>query len=300
MSKVLVTGGAGFIGSNLVDKLITLGHQVLVIDNESATTNSKFYWNSAAENYNLDITDYEKIAWLFSGVDYVFHTAAQSRIQSSIESPFNSINTNVLGTVNVLEASKNAKVKRVIYSMTSSIYGLSEDDVPYKETRPPHCLTPYGVSKYAGEQLCVVYSNLHKLETVSLRYFNVYGNREPSSGPYATVVSKFIKQHKNGEFLTIIGDGEQRRDFTNVDDVIEANIAAMNFSSTLYGEIFNIGAGRNFSINELAQLISSKYQYIPPRPGESRVTLADNTKAKSILGWEPKVRLEEYIKQQLN
>lgn len=299
MSKVLVTGGAGFIGSHLVDKLITLGHQVVVIDNESAPTNSKFYWNPAAENYQLDITDYEKIAWLFSGVDYVFHTAAQSRVQSSIDSPLNSITTNVVGTGNVLEASKNAKVKRVIYSMTSSVYGSSED-VPHKETQPPSCLSPYAVSKYAGEQLCMIYANLYQLETVSLRYFNIYGDREPSSGPYATVISKFIEQHKAGDFLTIVGDGEQRRDFTNVKDAVEANIAAMNFSSTLYGEIFNIGTGRNFSVNELAQMISTKYRYLPLRPGEARVTLADSSKAKSILGWQPIHRLEDYLAQQLN
>ncbi len=298
MSKALVTGGAGFIGSNLVDRLLALGHQVIVIDNESAETNAKFYWNDETENYKVDITDYSAIAWIFSGVDYVFHTAAQARVQPSIEVPGLSIQTNVLGTLNVLEASRQANVKRVIYSMTSSVYGTAAS-IPNIETQSQNCLSPYAVSKYSGELLCSVYSHLYNLDTVSLRYFNVYGSREPSSGQYAPVVSKFINQHKAGDFLTIVGDGEQRRDFTNIKDVVEANIAAMEYKDKLNGEPINIGSGRNFSINELAQLISNKYQYLPNRPGEARETLADISKAKSLLNWEPKVRLEDYIKESL-
>ncbi len=299
MSKVLVTGGAGFIGSNLVDRLIDLNHDVVVLDNESATTNSEFYWNPLAESYKVDILDYQSIAWIFSGVDYVFHTAAQARVQPSIASPRLSAETNFIGTLNVLEAAKQANAKRVVYSMTSSVYGTSTI-LPNKETQAPNCLSPYAVSKYAGENLCSVYSKLYGLDTVSLRYFNVYGHREPSSGPYAPVVSKFIKQHKAGELLTIVGDGEQRRDFTHVSDVVAANIAAMEFKDQFYGEVFNIGSGRNFSINDLARLISTKYQYLPERPGEARETLADISKAKEVLNWEPKVRLEDYIKESLS
>ena len=298
MSKVLVTGGAGFIGSNLVDRLIELGHEVVSIDNESAISNSRFYWNPKAENHKLDITNLNSILDLFQGIDYVFHTAAEARIQQSIENPLLVVNTNIVGTTNVLQASRLANVKRVIYSMTSSIYGNS-NPLPLVETQPVECLTPYSISKYAGEQLCKLYSNLYDLETASLRYFNIYGHREPSKGHYATVITKFINQHKAGEFLTIIGDGEQRRDFTHIDDAIEANILAMTCETPLYGEIFNIGAGRNFSINELAQLISSKYQYLPMRPGEVRETLANNTKAKEILGWTPKRKLEDFIAQSL-
>lgn len=299
MSKALVTGGAGFIGSNLVDRLISLGHDVVVLDNESAVSNAQFYWNPRAENHKVDITDYKSIEHLFTGVSYVFHTAAEARIQKSLETPELVLSTNVLGTANVLQAALNAKVKRVIYSMTSSVYGKS-NLIPNNEAQAPNCMTPYAVSKYAGEQLCGAYSTLYGLETVSLRYFNVYGHREPSRGKYATVVTKFINQHKNGEFLTIVGDGEQRRDFTHIDDIVDANIAAMDHSEKLHGEIFNIGAGRNFSINELAQLISTKYQYLPLRPGEAREILADNTKAKRVLGWEPKVRLEDYIKESIS
>lgn len=298
MSKVLVTGGAGFIGSNLVDRLIDLGHDVVALDNESANSNSQFYWNEKAKNYKADITDLDSIIDFFSGIDYVFHTAAEARIQPSIENPLLTINTNIVGTTNILQASKLFKVKRVIYSMTSSVYGNS-NSVPFVETQPPDCLNPYSVSKYAGEQLCKLYSKLYNLETASLRYFNVYGNREPSKGHYAPVVSKFIKQHKAGEFLTIIGDGEQRRDFTHIDDVIDANILAMTCETPLHGEVFNIGAGRNFSINELAQMISTKYQYLPERPGEARETLADNSKARNLLGWTPTRKLEDFIKNQL-
>ena len=299
MSKVLVTGGAGFIGSNLVDRLIDLGHEVTAIDNESAISNSQFYWNKKSNNYKLDITNLNEIVDIFSGIDYVFHTAAEARVQPSIENPLLTISTNIVGTANILQASKIFGIKRVIYSMTSSVYGNS-NPVPSVETQPPDCLNPYAVSKYTGEQLCNLYSQLHKLETASLRYFNVYGNREPSKGQYAPVVRKFIDQHKAGEFLTIVGDGEQRRDFTHIDDVIEANILAMTCKRPLYGEVFNIGAGRNFSINELAQLISSKYQYLPARPGEARETLADNSKAKEILGWVPKRTLEDFIAQSLS
>lgn len=299
MSKVLVTGAAGFIGSNLVDRLIELGHEVVAIDNESATSNSKFYWNPEAENHKLDITNLDSISDLFWDVDYVFHTAAEARIQHSIENPLLTINTNILGTTNVLQASRLANVKRVIYSMTSSVYGNS-NPLPLVETQPTECLTPYSVSKYAGEQLCKLYSNIYGLETASLRYFNIYGRREPSKGHYATVITKFINQHKAGEFLTIVGDGEQRRDFTHIDDAIDANILAMTCETPLYGEVFNIGAGRNFSINELAQLISNKYQYLPMRPGEVRETLANNTKAKEILGWVPTRKLEDFVAQSLS
>ena len=298
MAKVLVTGAAGFIGSNLVDKLIQLGHEVVAIDNESAVSNSQFYWNSEAKNHKLDITNLDSILDLFQDINYVFHTAAEARIQASINNPLLSVNTNIVGTTNVLQASRLAGVKRVIYSMTSSVYGNS-NPVPLVETQAPDCLNPYSVSKYAGEQMCKLYSNLYKLETASLRYFNVYGHREPSKGPYAPVVSKFINQHKAGEFLTIVGDGEQRRDFTHIDDVVDANILAMTCETPLHGEVFNIGAGRNFSINELAQMISTKYQYLPERPGEARETLADNSKARNLLGWNPTRKLEDFIENQL-
>jgi UDP-glucose 4-epimerase len=297
--KTLVTGGAGFIGSNLVDRLLSQGHEVVVIDNESAVSNSQFYWNLDAENHKLDINNYADILPLFEGVDYVFHTAAEARVQPSIIDPAISVKTNVLGTTNVLEASKVHKVKRVIYSMTSSVYGNSNPP-PHVETQTPDCLSPYAVSKYAGEMLCRTYSRLYGLETASLRYFNVYGDREPSRGMYAPVVSKFINQKKAGEPLTIVGDGDQRRDFTHVQDVVSANILAMTFDGTLKGEVFNVGSGKNYSVNELANLISDNQTYIAERPGEARATLANNSKADIMLGWTPEYSIDKYISKALS
>ena len=289
--KVLVTGGSGFIGSHLVDRLIELGHEVMSVDKEYKT-------NPAAKGSLVDINDRSHMIDRYEGVDTVFHVAGQARVQTSIHNPIQSVKDNINATAKVLEFSRKAGVRRVIYSMTSSVYGSHQP--PHTEDMEPQPLSPYAVTKLAGEQLCKVYSNLYNLETASLRYFNVYGPGEHEFGQYTTVVKKFLQQKANDEFLTIVGDGEQRRDFTHVYDIVEANIAAMNYEGELKGEIFNIGAGHNYSINEVAQMISSKYQYLPERPGEARETLADNTKAKTILGWEPKLKLKDYIDECLS
>ena len=195
--KYLVTGGAGFIGSNLVDKLIEDGHDVVCIDNESAESNLKFYWNTRAKNYYIDINDFCSLSWVFSHEkpDMVFHLAAEARIQPTINEPQKACMTNFVGTCNVLQASKEFGVKRVIYSSTSSAYGL-RNQPPLKESMAKDCLTPYSVSKTAGEELCKVYYKISGLETVVLRYFNVYGNREPVKGHYAPVVGLFLRQKK--------------------------------------------------------------------------------------------------------
>jgi UDP-glucose 4-epimerase len=242
MSKVLVTGGSGFIGSHLVDRLIELGHSVISVD-----TKAKINTNAAGRLVNIN--DRSHTVDTYKDVDYVFHVAGQARVQPSIHSPQDSITNNVNATAKVLQLSKEAGVKRVIYSMTSSIYGSHQP--PHTEDMCPQPLSPYAVSKLAGEQLCKVYSELYGLETASLRYFNVYGPRESDFGQYTTVVKKFLEQRKSGQPLTIVGDGEQRRDFTHVYDIVEANIAAMNCQSELKGEIFNIGAGHNYSVNEV-------------------------------------------------
>jgi len=293
--KSIVTGGAGFIGSNLVDKLIELGHEVIVIDNESANSNDQFYYNEKATYAVEDIADYEKTRPLYDNADYVFHLAAESRIQPTIENPILAVRTNVLGTATVLQCAREAGVKKVMYSSTSSGYGLVNTP-PLNETMPDDCLNPYSVAKVSGEKLCKMYTDLFGLKTVVFRYFNIYGPREPSKGPYAPVVRLFLRQYRAGEPLTIVGDGEQRRDFTYVSDVVNANILAMNSTET---GLFNIGTGRNHSVLDLAKMISTNITFIPPRLGEARVTLADNTKAKTLLGWEPQVRLEDYIKEQL-
>lgn len=296
--KSLVAGGAGFIGSNLVDELIKLGHEVIVIDNESAESNEEFYWNKHAKNYKYDIRDYEKTRPLYEGVDYVFHIAAEARIQPSILNPIEAVSVNCLGTVTTLQCSREAGVKKFVYSSTSSGYGFNQ--LPNVETQPDDCLTPYSVSKISGEKLCSVYTNLFKLKTICLRYFNVYGNRQPLKGHYAPVVGLFLRQAKNGEPLTIVGDGEQRRDFTHVSDVVGANIrvATKEVDDKFYGKLYNVGNGVNYSINEIANVISDNQIYIESRPGEARTTLADITKLKEIFGWEPKVNLMDWIAKQ--
>jgi len=300
MSRVLVTGAAGFIGSNLVDRLIKDGHSVVAVDNESSEAHETFYWNELAENHKLDICDYDNILPLFEGVNVVFHLAAESRIQPAINNPLFAVRVNTLGTCNVLQAAREQRVKRVVYSSTSAAYGLS-NNIPYREDMPKDCLNPYSVSKTAGEELCKMYYTLFGLETVSFRYFNVYGNRQPTKGQYAPVIGLFLKQVAEGKSMTIVGDGLQRRDFTHVDDVVEANIkAAFLQNKAILGNLFNIGTGKNYSIVEIAKMIGGEVEYIPPRLGEARNSLCDNTKAKDLLGWNPTVTLDTWIEANKN
>lgn len=292
---MLVTGGAGFIGSNLVDRLIDMGHTVIVIDNESSDAHDHPYWNTKADNYNRDICDYLNTRDLYDGVDYVFHLAAESRIQPTIENPIKATRTNTLGTNVVLQCAREAKVKRVMYSSTSAAYG--RNTLPNIESQPDDCLNPYSVSKVNGEKLCSMYTELFGLETVIFRYFNAYGNRQPIRGQYAPVMGIFGRQKSEGDLLTIVGDGEQRRDFVNVLDIVEANILAA-FASIDYkylGTVFNIGYGTNYSVNEVAEMYDNPIVNIPARMGEMRETLADTSKAKSILNWYPKINLKEWL-----
>jgi UDP-glucose 4-epimerase len=320
--KVIVTGGFGFIGSHIVDRLIEDGLTVIVIDNESAECHEQFYHNPKAHNYKFDICDYENIRPLFEGVDYVFHLAAEARIQPSLINPLLTVRTNSLGTSTILQCAREARVKRVIYSSTSSAYGRKHyqpqsPSAPFAkqtgtgywwkgltEDMEDDCLTPYSVSKVSGEKMCKMYSELFGLDTVILRYFNVYGEREPTKGQYAPVIGLFLRQIRDNKPMTIVGDGEQRRDFTNIEDVVRANIMCMNYEGELKGEMFNIGTGKNYSINELADIVGGMSNtlegfkvYIPERKGESRVTLANINKAREILGWFPKRDLEDYLKR---
>ena len=293
--KSLVTGGAGFIGSNLVDRLLELGHEVVVIDNEYSDVHEQFYWNDKAQNYKYDIRDYENTRPLYDGVDYVFHIAAEARIQPAIVNPIQAVSINSVGTCTVLQCAREAGVKRVMYSSTSSAYGLNTS--PNIETQPDDCLNPYSVSKVNGEKLCRMYTSLYGLPTIIFRYFNVYGERQPLKGQYAPVVGIFLRQMKSGESLTIVGDGNQRRDFTHVFDVVNANIlgATKEIDSEMYGQVFNVGTGNNYSVNQVSRMISSNTINMAPRPGESRVTLANNQKLRKTFGWEPTIKLEEWI-----
>lgn len=296
----LVTGGAGFIGSNLVDKLIELGHKVICIDNKSAECHEQFYWNPKANNYEYDICNYNLISPLFNGIDYVFHVASDARIQPAILNPRKSIESNAVGTANVIELARINKVKRFIYSSTSSAYGKNAT-IPNIETQPSDPLTPYSTAKVFGENLARVYYNLYGLETISLRYFNVYGDRQPLKGPYAPVIGLFFRQFKNNEPLTIVGDGTQRRDFTHISDVVSANILAATADiKNGFGEVYNIGYGKNYSIMQIANMISNHTIFIGERPGEVKETLSSYDKFKNIFGWTPHVSLDSWIGKQLN
>lgn len=305
--KAIVTGGAGFIGSNLVDRLLRDGHEVIVIDNESSDANEQFYWNPKAKNYKFDVLDYESTRPLYEGVDAVFHLAAEARIQPCIINPLKAVQVNTLGTATVLQCAREAGVDRVIYSSTSASYGL-KNTPPLKETMPTDCLNPYSVSKVGGEELCKMYTRLYGLKTVVFRYFNVYGERQPLKGQYAPVIGIFLRQKNSGEPMTIVGDGNQRRDFTHVSDVVQANVLASTFTPPEYvveeeivynkwewGQVYNIGTGVNHSVNEIAHMIGGDTINIPPRLGEARVTLADNSKGKNYLGWTPSVTLEAWL-----
>ena len=297
--RYLVTGGAGFIGSNLVDTLVKARLEVVVVDNESTNTNEQFYWNKKAQNHKFDISEYEQIRPLFNNIDVVFHLAAEARIQPSIENPLLAVKTNVLGTATVLQCAREAVVKRVVYSSTSSAYGL-KNKPPLKEDMPKDCLYPYSVSKTAGEELCLMYTELFGLETVVFRYFNVYGERQPLRGQYAPVVGIFLKQRDANQSLTIVGDGEQKRDFTHVVDVVKANISAMNLlNEECVGKIINVGTGINYSVNQLASFISENTVNIPPRPAESRETLANTDLFYKVFGWRPNDILKKWVEERL-
>ncbi len=294
--KSLVTGGAGFIGSNLVDGLLGLGHEVIVIDNEYSDAHDHFYWNDYTENYKYDIRDYEKTRPLYDGVDYVFHIAAEARIQPAILNPVEAISINSVGTCTVLQCAREAGVKRLMYSSTSAGYGMNPQ--PNVETQPDDCLNPYSISKVNGEKLCKMYTDLFNLDTVIFRYFNVYGERQPIRGQYAPVIGIFLRQLEAGQPLTIVGDGEQRRDFTYVKDIVNANIMAAlsNADKEAYGQVYNVGSGVNYSVNEVAEMISNKIKYIPPRLGEARISLANVDKIYKTFAWKPQQSLEKWIK----
>jgi len=291
MSKCLVTGGAGFIGSNLVDALIENGHKVAVIDNLSAGKKENIH--PQAEFHLLDLQKIEDIKPIFQGVDYVFHVAAFPRVQLSIQDPIFSNEMNLTNTLNVLVAARDAKVKKVIYSASSSAYG-DQETMPLVETMPARPLSPYGLQKYVGELYCRLFTQVYALPTVSLRYFNVYGKRQALEGAYALVMGIFVSQRLKGEPMTIVGDGENRRDYTNVADIVRGNMLAMESDIVGSGEVINLGRGQSFSTNELAKMIGGPSVNIEARL-EPKESLADNNLAKKLLGWEPQVNLPEWL-----
>ena len=298
MTISIVTGGAGFIGSHIVEKLKRLDHMVVVIDNEYSD-NDNFHWRKDTLNVNIDITDYKALKKAFTGADYIFHCAAEARIGPAIENPINALNINTMGTCNVLQCAREVGAKKVLYSSTSSGYGLNE--APNIETQPDDCLNPYSVSKIAGEKLCKMYTDLYGLNTIIFRYFNVFGERAPRKGQYAPVTGIFLRQKAAGEPLTIVGDGEQRRDYIYVKDVANANVMAAisNPDDDAYGQVYNVGSGKNYSVNEIASFISDDTINIPPRIGEARNSLANIDKIQKTFAWKPEVDVEQWIKTQL-
>ena len=239
----------------------------------------------------MDIRNLDEILPIIKNAEYVFHLAALPRVQYSIKYPVETNDVNVNGTLNVLIASQQERVKRVIYSASSSAYG-DQKEMPLRETMVANPKSPYGLQKYIGELYCKVWNIVHNLETVSLRYFNVYGNRQNPDGAYALVIGKFLKQKVEGKPMTICGDGNNTRDFTNVKDVVRANILVAESNNVGAGEVINIGAGNNYSVNNVAKLIGGEVEYIEARL-EPVNTLADFTLAKKLIGWEPSITLEQ-------
>ena len=295
MKKAIVTGGAGFIGSNLVDKLIGNGVEVHIIDDLS--TGFKENINPKAVFWKQDISklDPNKPWKELEGTDIVFHCAALARVQPSIKDPIHYDNINTGGTLKMLMLANNLKVKRFVYSASSSCYGDCTT-FPTPESAPTNPLSPYGLQKYIGEQYCKMFSEVYGLDTVSLRYFNVYGERMNLEGAYKLVIAIFAGQMLDNKILTINNDGEQRRDFTYVQDIVDLNIKAATHSEELKGTSFNAGNGENFSVNELADMFGGEKTY-GNKVLEPFQTLADNSKAKSILGWNPKGNLTSWIQE---
>ena len=292
--KFVVTGGAGFIGSNLVEYLIEKGYAVEVIDNFSSGKKENCFSNVVYHKIDLsDDSNFNKIKKILKDVDGVFHLAAFPRVQESIDNPIVFEKNNTLSTVNILKACSDVGVKRLVYSASSSAYGNTVQ-LPSKETDKIDPISPYAMQKYYGEVCCRMFSQVYDIETVSLRYFNVYGERQNLDGAYALVMCVFAKQRLNNSPLTIRGDGNQKRDFTHVRDIARANLLAMISQKVGNGDVINIGSNNNRSINDIAKMIGGKTINVDPVV-EPRETLADNSKAKELIGWKPTIVIEDWV-----
>lgn len=290
--KLIVTGGKGFIGSNLVDYLVDKGYDVSVIDFKRdgyENPNATYYYNDITKPI-INASD------IFEGADGLFHLAAEIYIEKSLEFPdlFKEVNED--GTKNILGYAINHGIKNIIFSSTSAIYGNKDKGRASLETDEADCLNAYSLSKYNAETICKLYSNRFRMNITVLRYFNVYGNRQHQDGPYAPAIGKFLKQKLNNESLTVVGDGLQKRDFINVKDVVIANYLA--YTKNKGFNLYNVGQGENISIVDLARLISNDIIFIPPRDGECKQTLADISKIKNNLGWEPTFNIQKYIRNE--
>lgn len=297
--KTLVTGGCGFIGSHLVDLLLEQGHDVLVIDDCSTGRRENLAHLAQHERLRVelaDIADYDRIAPLVAGHDWVFHLAALADIVPSIQRPLDYHHANVDGTAAILEASRRAGVQRFIYAASSSCYGIP-DTFPTPESAEIRPQYPYAMTKWMGEQLALHWSQVYGLPVVSLRMFNVYGPRARTNGTYGAVFGTFLAQKLAGKPFTVVGDGEQTRDFTYVSDVVRAYLLAAE--SSLSGEILNIGSGGTYRINELVSLLGGPVTHIPKRPGEPDCTFADTQRIRRLLGWAPQISFPAGVERML-
>jgi len=295
LMRIIVTGGAGFIGSHLVDALLALDSEVIVLDNFSTGRPENLdHIKDKIKLVECDISTAEEWVNEFKGVDKVFHLAALADIVPSIQNPEEYFRANVDGTFNVLQAAKKFDVKRFVYSASSSCYGIP-DQYPTNELAEIRPQYPYALTKRMGEELVMHWSSIYRMPAVSLRFFNVYGTRSRTSGTYGAVFGVFLAQKLANQPLTIVGDGEQTRDFTYVTDVVNALIAASQ--SQKVGEIYNVGSGKTISVNCLVEMLGGDKVYIPKRPGEPDCTFADILKIQQELNWNPEISIEEGVKK---
>ncbi len=295
LRKCLVTGGAGFIGSHLVDRLLGDGHEVIVLDNFSTGRPDNLAHhadNPRLRVYQVDVADAPAVRGYTAGVDWVFHVAALADIVPSIQRPLDYHHANVDGTVSVLEAARAAGVKRFVYAASSSCYGIP-GVYPTPETAPIRPQYPYALTKYLGELAVLHWHRVYGLPAVSLRFFNVYGPRARTSGTYGAVFGVFLAQKLTGAPFTVVGDGTQTRDFTFVTDVVNACVMAAQ--SDLKGEVMNVGSGHTYSVNRLVELLGGAVTHIPKRPGEPDCTFADTSRIRRLLGWQPQVSFEDGV-----
>lgn len=296
--RALVTGGCGFIGSHLVELLVAQGHQVTVVDNlATGHLQNLVSVKDSVTFVEADITEFDQISPAFQNQDWIFHLAALADIVPSINNPEAYYKTNVTGTFNVLQAARQHKCQRFVYTASSSCYGIP-DQYPTPESAPCSPQYPYALTKMLGEELALHWAQVYGMPIVSLRLFNVYGLRSRTAGTYGAVLGVFLRQKLAGQAFTIVGDGTQTRDFTNARDVASAFYAAAR--STVSNEIFNVGSGTHVSINKLANLLQGETCFIEKRPGEPDCTFADISKITQQLDWTPQISIEEGVEEVLN
>ena len=296
--KSVITGGAGFIGSNLTDRLVSIGHKVIVLDNfvSGKRSNLSHHNKKDVEIVNVDISKSKSLDKYFKKADYVFHLAALAQIIPSFKNPKKYFMNNVIGTLNVVKAAKKAKIKKLIYAASSSCYGTPKS-FPTSEKDKIDLKHPYAVTKFIGEELVMRYASMFSMPNISFRFFNVYGPRLNISGQYSAVIGNFLSQTKSKKPLTVVGDGKQTRDFIHVDDLVNAFIKVIKSKSV--NKIYNLGSGKRTSINTIAKIFGGKKKFIPIRPGEPKNSVANITKVKKDINWEPKISIEQGIKRLL-